>query len=109
MSDSIGHEMLNHLGKRITVTARTLRRLDMQHWLERDKPTGLMRFKGELAHLFYEMGPDYELGPDMSGPNVCKCNCRECIEKLNLDDTRVSDIRTQQIVRDVKSRRKIAA
>jgi hypothetical protein len=49
------------------------------------------------------------LGRDFSGPAQVKCKCSECRERVNLDDSRVSDQHTRQIVNDVKSRRKIAA
>lgn len=33
----IGHEMINHLGKRIFVTQMTIRTLDMRGYLGRDR------------------------------------------------------------------------
>lgn len=108
MSDSIGHEMLNHLGRRITVTARKLRQLDMENWLKRDRESGLLKFKSELFTLYFSYGPDHELGPDMSGPNVCKCRCGECATKIDTGDTRIKDIRTRQIVRDATAHRRYA-
>lgn len=78
MGEVIGHRMLNFKGKEILVPLKTLRRLDSQHWLARDKATGLLKFKEELAKLYYLWGPDLELGSDMSGPAVCDCRCSRC-------------------------------
>lgn len=78
MDEVIGHKMLNFEGKEILVPLKTLRRLDSQHWLARDKATGLLKFKEELAKLYYLWGPDLELGADMSGPAVCDCRCPRC-------------------------------
>ena len=107
MSEALlGHEILNHLGVRIRISARTLRRLDMEHFLRRDKATGLLQFKPELIELHRQMGPDHELGSDFSGPNVCECKCKQCQAKSDLSDSRMSDVRVSQIVADVKRKRR---
>jgi hypothetical protein len=46
------------------------------------------------------------LGPDLSGPRQVKCNCPECSESTNLDDTRVSDLHISQIVGELQERRR---
>jgi hypothetical protein len=44
------------------------------------------------------------LGPDLSGPRHVKCNCDDCRESTNLDDTRVSDLHVSQIVGESQAR-----
>lgn len=44
------------------------------------------------------------LGPDLSGPLQVKCNCAECRESTNLDDTRVSDLHISQIAGEAQAR-----
>jgi hypothetical protein len=115
MSDSIGgHEMINHLGQVIRVTARTLRTLDMQHFLQRDRASGLLAMKPWLFPLWAEFGPDYELGPDMSGANQCICKCAECQSMVSdLDYTRLSTehhrVKVNEALNAVRSKRRKAA
>lgn len=113
MSDSLtGHEILNHLGRRIRVSQHSLRSLDMRHYLRRDRATGLMQFKPELIGPFCELeGGDHhskffdELGRDCQGANVVICKCRECGDRISdLDHTRMSHEHTRNLVRSVRAR-----
>jgi hypothetical protein len=105
-----GHEMLNHLGQRIRVTEQSLEALEMRGYLHRNRETGLKQMspKNYLVFIEAERSTDhfYELGEDCSGPNQVVCHCQSCREKTNLDDSRISELRTDQIVNDVKARRK---
>jgi hypothetical protein len=40
-----GHEMLNHLGRVIRVTRRTIRALDMRRYLRRDRRSGFLQLR----------------------------------------------------------------
>ena len=110
MNDSMqigGHPMMNHLGLVIHVTQQTIRWFDRRHYLRRDRTTGLFAMKPELFGLWRELELfDIEMGSDMSGPSVCVCHCQRCKEKTERDDANVQDIRTRQIVRDLKAKRK---
>ncbi len=112
-----GHEMLNHLGKVIRVTQRTIRSLDIRNYLRRDHKSGLLQLRPELYSLFKELergdrhgGILRELGDDCSGPNVANCHCRQCSGRVaDLDHTRLSDeyrrVRTDEVIKTVKSKR----
>jgi hypothetical protein len=112
-----GHEMLNHLGRVIHVTRRTLRALDMRHYLRRDRRSGLLQMRPELYPMFKELergdrrgGIMRELGHDFSGPNVPICHCKQCSGKVaDLDHTRLSDeyrrMKTDEVIKAVKSKR----
>ena len=107
----IGHEMLNHEGNRIFVTARTIQELSRRGYLGRDRATGLKYFDPKGYELFRdgEVGTPwwYELGPDLSGPNVPVCKCATCLrQKSDLEDSRLSTVRTEQIVSEIKKGRK---
>jgi hypothetical protein len=114
MSESmIGHEMLNHLGRRITVTQKTIRTLDIRGYLGRDKETGLLYLNPKYVPLLLEgeWGSMLmrELGADISGPNIAVCHCRHCQRRTDLDDTRKSKVRAGQIVSEVRGRRRLRA
>lgn len=111
----VGHETLNPFGVRIRVSKMTLRTLSMRNCLIRDKATGLQQIKSsamgvitKLERTTYHRELYASLGPDFSGPSVVICPCKECSDKMDLSDSRISDIRTRQIVRDVTSKRKLA-
>lgn len=124
MSDSFaGHEMLNHLGEKIYVTARTMRTMDMRHYLRRDRASGLLQIKPELypAYLELESGPQYhnrifrELGADCSGAAVVICKCKQCQwRRAEMDQTRLpgpdflEQDEASRIVREVVDRRPAA-
>lgn len=82
VSQAGGHEMLNHEGQVIRVTARTLDALDIRGYLTRDYHTGLKQLTPKNFTVFQEVerGSDqfYELGEDCSGPNQVVCNCERC-------------------------------
>ena len=107
-----GHEILNHRGERIRVTRETIKELDKRNYLRRDRPTGLLQIKPWLyrALLILENGDRptkfmRELGPDLSGPNVPKCNCRQCKRiSEDLEDSRLSVMRTEQIIGEMRSK-----
>ncbi len=113
-----GHEMLNHLGKVIRVTRRTLRALDMRNYLRRDRRSGLLQLHPEFHPLFKELerggrhgGILREVGEDCSGPNVPICRCRQCSGKVaDLDHTRLSDeyrrLKTDEVIAAVRARRR---
>jgi hypothetical protein len=119
----VGHEMLNHLGERICVTAHTLRSLDSRHYLRRDQETGLLQINPDLYPAFLEIeGGDHrakffrEIGADCKGPNVAKCKCRECQAKMADGDhtrlpgrNRLEQDEASKIVREIKARRRVAA
>lgn len=114
----VGHELLNPFGERICVSKITFRTLDMRGYLQRDHGTGLKQIKPSLIHFFLQLErTTYHrelytvLGPDFSGPSVVVCGCHQCKERLasESDDARISGVRTAQIVKEVKARRKIAA
>lgn len=110
--------MLNHLGRVIRVTRRTLRTLDIRNYLRRDRSSGLFQLRPEFYPLFKELergdcrgGILRELGDDCSGPNVPICHCRQCSGKAaDLDHTRLSDeyrrMRTDEVIKAVKSKRR---
>jgi hypothetical protein len=50
-----GHEMLNHLGRVICVTRRTIRALEMRNYLRRDRRSGLLQLRPEFYPLFREL------------------------------------------------------
>jgi hypothetical protein len=50
-----GHEMLNHLGKVIRVTRKTIRSLDKRNYLRRDRRSGLLQLRPEFYPLFREL------------------------------------------------------
>ena len=113
-----GHEMLNHLGKAIRVTHRTIRALDMRNYLRRDRQSGLLQLRPEFYPLFKELergdrhgGILRELGADCSGPNVPICRCRQCSGKVaDLDHTRLSDeyrqLKTDEVIAAVRAKRR---
>jgi len=113
-----GHEMLNHLGRVIRVTRRTIRALDMRHYLRRDHRSGLLQLRPEFYPLFKELergdrrgGVLRELGDDCSGPNIPICHCRQCSSQAaDLDHTRLSDeyrqMKTDEVIKAVKSKRR---
>lgn len=119
MNIVVGHEMLNHLGERISVTAHTLRSLDSRHYLRRDHATGLLQLNPKLYPTFLEIeGGDHwatffrEIGADCKGPNVVRCKCRECQSRLSDTDhtrlpgpDRLEQDEASRIVREVKARR----
>ena len=112
-----GHEMLNHLGRVIRVTRRTIRALDMRNYLRRDRRSGLLQLRPESYPVFRELersdrhgGLFRELGADCSGPNVPMCRCRQCSGKVaELDHTRLSDeyrrVKTDEVIKAVKAKR----
>jgi hypothetical protein len=112
-----GHEMLNHVGKVIRVTRRTIRALDMRNYLQRDRRSGLLQLRPEFHPLFRELergdsqgGILRELGDDCSGPNVPICHCRQCSGTVaDLDHTRLSDeyrrMRADEVIKAVKTKR----
>jgi hypothetical protein len=112
-----GHEMLNHLGRVIRVTRRTIRALDMRHYLRRDHRSGLLQLRPEFYPMFKELERDdrrggilRELGEDCLGPNVPICHCRQCSGKVaDLDHTRLSDeyrrMRTDEVIKAVTAKR----
>jgi len=80
-----GHAILNHDGQLIRVTRRTLRALDVRHYLRRDRSSGLLRLPREFHPILLalEAGDRVapymrELGSDCSGPQVVVCHCLEC-------------------------------
>ena len=105
-----GHPVLNHEGTVIYVTARTIAELDKRGYLGRDKPTGLKYIDPKGYELIRdgEVGTPwwYELGPDLSGPNVATCNCERCRERRELGDARLSKIRAEQVVEEVRASRR---
>ena len=106
-----GHPMMNHVGRTIFVTQSTLRTLDMLHYLKRNSNTGLLQMKPNCYPVYLELEGNgkhnrifQELGPDVSGPNVAICRCRECQRKLaDLDDIRHSKVRTEHMIQDMKA------
>jgi hypothetical protein len=100
-----GHEMLNHLGKMIRVTRRTLRSLDMRNYLRRDHRSSFLRLRPEYYPVFKE------LGADCLGPNVPMCRCRQCSGKVaDLDHMRLPDeyrrVKTDELIRAVKAKKR---
>jgi hypothetical protein len=110
-----GHEMLNHLRERIRVSEGTIQTLNMCGYLLRDRETGLLWLDSMSFLVFseaeYGTPMHRELGSDCSGPNQVICHCQKCKELLasDSDDAHISGVQTAQIIREVKSRRKIAA
>ena len=114
-----GHEMLNHLGKVIRVTRRTIRALDPCA-TTCDAIAGAVCSSCVLSSipLFKELergdrhgGILRELGDDCSGPNVPICHCRQCSSQAaDLDHTRLSDeyrrVKTDEVIKAVKSKRR---
>jgi hypothetical protein len=83
-----GHPLLTPEGREIRVPApafRRLRRLGV-----------LMRNSAQLSERIYELlDPQYDsiteglrllLGPDLSGPAWCRCDCKECRERASEAD-----------------------
>jgi hypothetical protein len=108
-----GHEMLNHLGRTIYVTRRTLRALDMRGYLRRHHASGML-WMDSMSYLVFAEAERatpyfYELGEDCSGPNQVICHCQQCKARTcsESDDAHIIGVRTAQIVRDVQSRRAI--
>jgi len=113
-----GHEMLNHLGKPIRVTERTLDGLDLRGYLQRDKQTGLKQITpiGYRVFVEAERATDwwYELGQDLSGANQVVCRCAKCERKVSeIDKTPLpglnplADDENSRMVREIMSRRAI--
>ena len=106
----IGHELLNHKGDHIFVTKGTMKALDMRGYLGRDRATGLKYFDPKGYELIRdgEVGTPwwYELGPDLSGPNVATCNCEHCRERRELGDARLSEIKAEQVVEEARASRR---
>ena len=110
--------MLNHLGRVIRVTRRTIRTLDIRNYLRRDHRSGLLQLRPEVYPVFRELergdrhaGILRELGEDCSGPTVPVCRCRQCSGKdADLDHTRLSDeyrrMRTNEVINAMKSKRR---
>lgn len=104
--------MLNPENKVIRVTERTIRALDIRGYLKRDKSTGLLHLDKTSHSVFQEAERAtawwYEIGEDCSGPNQVVCHCQRCKERTagEADDAHISDIRTRQIIQDVRARRK---
>ena len=115
-----GHEILNPFGARIRITQRTIRALDMRHYLQRDHDSGLLQIKPGLAKAFLEIESEGmqtrlydEIGKDFAGPNVCICGCRVCSSKISdLDYTRLSSEHQRQqadsAVAEVRAKRTAA-
>jgi len=115
----MGHGLLNHLGKTIRVTQRTLRDLDMRNYLRRDRATGLKQIRPDRYPMFLalECGDHRarfasELGEDCSGPNVVRCHCRDCQRyEGSVDNTPLPgrnllvEDQAALVVREVKARR----
>lgn len=113
-----GHEMLNHLGRVIRVTRRTICVLDMRNYLRRDHRSGLLQLRPEFYPMFKELergdrhgGILRELGDDYSGPNVPMCRCRQCSGKVaDLDHKRLSDqyrwLKAEEAVKAVTTKRR---
>lgn len=103
-----GHEILNHLGNKIRVTARTIEALKRRNYLRRDHPTGLLQINPNLYPAFLELeNGDHrkpfmrELGADCSGPRVAVCHCKECQSReSDLDYTRLSTEHHRHTVRE---------
>jgi hypothetical protein len=75
-----GHEMLNHLGRVIRVTRRTIRTLDIRNYLCRDHRSGLLQPRPE----FYPMFKELERG-DRRGPHRhAQGRCRTLLESVEL-------------------------
>jgi glutamyl/glutaminyl-tRNA synthetase len=84
-----GHAIINHINKQIIISKRTLDELKRRNLL--DTITQPPRFKSQFHKLFNEIEKlghaDFyrELGEDMSGPNVPRCTCKECVDRA-VDD-----------------------
>lgn len=105
-----GHPVLNHTGAMIRVTARTMGELRRRGYLGYDRPSGLNYIDPKGYELIRdgEVGTPwwYELGPDLSGPNVATCNCEHCRERRELDDSRLSEVKAEQVVEEVRASRR---
>ena len=109
----IGHEMLNHKGDHIFVTARTLQELTRRGYLGRDRVTGLKYFDPKGYELFRdgERGTPwwYELGPELNGPNVATCKCKSCKRlQLGLNDAGSDSVVAEMVVKEVVKKRRHA-
>lgn len=112
-----GHELLNHLGDKIRVTARTIKALSRRNYLRRDHPSGLLQINPRLYPTFLALeNSDHrkpfmrELGADCSGPRVAVCHCKSCQSReSDLDHTRLSTEHHRQqvkaVLKDIKARR----
>jgi hypothetical protein len=103
-----GHPLLTPDGREIRVPLSafgTLRKLGV-----------LQKNKNRLNDRIYELiDPQYDsiteglrhlLGDDLSGPKWCSCGCRECQGKASeLDDSRLSKMRVNQIISEIRRRR----
>jgi hypothetical protein len=103
-----GHPLLTPDGREIRVPLSafgTLRKLG-----------ALQKNKNRLTDRIYELiDPQYDsiteglrhlLGRDLLGPNWCSCGCRECQGKEGeLDDTRLSEVRVDQILSEIRGSR----
>ncbi len=110
-----GHEMMNHLGRRIRVTERTIEALEIRGYLHRNRETGLKQISPQnyLVFVEAERATDWwhELGEDCSGPNVVVCRCPECqrlisdIDKTPLPGRNpLQDDEISRIVREVRNK-----
>lgn len=102
---TVGHEILNHVGRRIRVTERTLDALDVRGYLHRNKESGIKQISAKNFLVFLEVEREthhfYELGDDCSGPNQVVCHCEKCkgldpYQSPNLADMVVGDIKIRR-------------
>ena len=102
--------MINHLGRRICVTEHTLDALDVRGYLIRDKESGLKRLSLKNYLIFIEAERAtawwHELGNDCSGPNVVVCKCSQCLALTDMDDSRLSPVRAEQLIAEIRQRRR---
>ena len=115
-SPYIGHTLINHIGKRINVSKRTIDELQKRNLATRGP---VPRFKRQYYKLYLDLEngairQDYvrELGPDISGPTVVYCSCRKCAEKAMNDlveryQRTFADLDTDELIEQIKRARKI--
>ena len=123
----INHPILNHHREEIGVTHDILKKLDMYHYLRRDRATGLKQLKPEYRALFAELEGGMRpselmkmLGADWRCPNVpVVCRCQDCQRRaaatdntplpgqsqgsIKLDESRRA---TDLLVQEIKKKRK---
>jgi hypothetical protein len=104
---SWGHPLETPEGKEIRVPKWVFPRLRQLGLLEKNRARLLPAVWLFLQPQFDSLteGLRLLLGPDLSGPDWCRCNCRECQSLVDVDDSRLSRVRSSQIVADVKKRR----
>lgn len=91
------------------MSAQTLDALDCRGYLKRDRATGLKVLDARSFQVFLEAEHYtdwfYEIGEDGDGPNQVVCNCDECRDRTDLNDSRISPVRPEQIVAEVRAHR----